>query len=147
MKTMSLVRGFACAGIALACLNTATADIYRSVDENGVVTYSDLPSEGAERINVAAVPAPPAPPPSAPTAAAEPEPEVLSGERPREPTEAERAQERARNCTVARERMTRYGESLRLFRNLPDGEREYLTDDEIDAARAQAASDVATWCD
>jgi hypothetical protein len=139
-----------CAVLAvwLPTFDVSAAEVYRSIDANGVVTYSDRPEAGAELVIVASsAPAQAASAPTTAAAAADSEPEVLSGERRREPTAAETAQERARNCSVAQERTTRYGESQRLFRNLPNGEREYLSDSEVDTARAQAEADVANWCD
>jgi hypothetical protein len=56
------------------------------------------------------------------------------------------AEERAKNCEIARDRAERYSVAHRLYRALPNGEREYLTDSEIDEAKAQAAADVEAWC-
>ncbi|MCC5793790.1 MAG: DUF4124 domain-containing protein [Chromatiales bacterium] len=50
------------------------------------------------------------------------------------------------NCASARERLERYTTAQRLFRLLPDGEREYLTDAELDAERAAAMLAVQEWC-
>jgi hypothetical protein len=55
--------------------------------------------------------------------------------------------QRAENCRVARDRLSRYSEAHRLYRPGPDGEREYLTSEEIDAERAEAISSVGKWCD
>ena len=40
----------------------------------------------------------------------------------------------------------RYTTAPRLYESLPDGGRRYLTDDEIDQARASAMDDVDAWC-
>lgn len=133
-----------------ACPLTA-AEVYRFVDENGQVVYTDRPVPGAELVNIEA-------------------PFVGGGPRPRpslsadEGTESETAEaggsgaqsaaarseptpeERARNCREARERRERYMTSHRLYRENPDGEREYLSSEEIDEVRAQAAADVEQWC-
>jgi hypothetical protein len=123
------------------------AEVFRYVDENGNVAYSDRPvGQNAESI-VITTNAPVVPPRT--TAAAQPNenPDESVQREPREPTPEERAEDRAANCTIARERMERYAISRRLFRPLPDGEREYLSDAEIDEARAGAAADVEEWCD
>ena len=63
---------------------------------------------------------------------------------------AERQETRAQreeNCRSARETMETYETAHRLYRPGADGEREYLTDDEIDAARASAREAVQQWCD
>jgi len=59
---------------------------------------------------------------------------------------AELARLAAENCRTARERVERYETAQRLFRPLPDGERQYLTDDELDAERAAARRAVGEWC-
>lgn len=129
----------------------AMADIYRSVDENGQVLYSDRPSSGAERITVSTAPA------FAPAAEAAQagenedaqanEDSTILAEVPREPTPEELAEDRARNCEHSRQMLESYTTSHRLYRQGPDGEREYLSAEEIDAARARAQSNVAAWCD
>jgi hypothetical protein len=137
--------------VTLAVLAAGTlhgAEVYRYVDENGNVAYGDRPvGENAESI-VITTSAPIVP--SQAAAAAQPgvetPDETVQRER-REPTPEERAEERAANCTIARERMDRYAMSRRLYRSLPDGEREYLSDAEIDEAKAGAAADVQEWCD
>jgi len=57
------------------------------------------------------------------------------------------AEERAANCDAARSRLTKYSDSRRLYRQTPDGEREYLSDTETDSARADAVISVDKWCD
>ena len=55
--------------------------------------------------------------------------------------------QRAENCRMARERVTRYSEAHRLYRPMADGEREYLSSEEIDSARVEAINSVGKWCD
>lgn len=50
------------------------------------------------------------------------------------------------NCRQARDTLARYETAQRLFRPLPDGERDYLTDAELDAERAAARRAVDQWC-
>lgn len=131
----------------------AMADIYRSVDENGVVNYSDLPTgTDAERIAVRAGPVTAAAQPAAAAdgdaeSSDEAEDATVYAEIPREPTPEEVAADRARNCEYSRQMLESYTTSHRLYRQGADGEREYLSDAEIDAARARAESNVAAWCD
>lgn len=54
---------------------------------------------------------------------------------------------RAENCEKAKTRLVKYNTSRRLFRQLEDGEREYLSDDELDQERAGAQQLVNEWCD
>jgi len=142
--------------LILVAATTHGADIYRSTDANGVVSYSDRPQSARDEHVVVARAAAPravaAPETSAPAANAEPaaatpgDPNAgIQGETG--PTPAELAELRAKNCTVARNRQTSYSQAHRLYRQLPNGEREYLSDSEIDNARAQAEADIKTWCD
>ena len=41
--------------LSLVLATTAAGQVYRSVDENGKVTYSDAPSSGAKKIHVAPI--------------------------------------------------------------------------------------------
>ncbi|MGB5131920.1 MAG: DUF4124 domain-containing protein [Steroidobacteraceae bacterium] len=49
-------------------------------------------------------------------------------------------------CKEAQERYKRYVESRRLFRETPEGKREYLTDKELTEARVRAKQTVAEYC-
>jgi hypothetical protein len=146
--------------LLLALLGTAShgAEVYRSTDANGVPSFSDRPGENSETVFIAT----PRPgraavaPAQRPAAAQQPaanaarpatQQAAAPGQQSPQQTPAERTAERVKNCGLARERSTRYENSARLFRTTPTGEREYLTDGEIDEAKARAAADVATWCD
>lgn len=149
-----MIQRIASAALLLAVLGTAAhgADVYRSTAPDGTVSYSDRP-QGADAQFVlatrpaatrATTPAAGASPPntaqSAPQAPANPTlPEGPSSEKLRE--------ERQKNCEIARETMERYTLSRRLFRTNAAGEREYLDDAAVAAARAKAAADVQDWCD
>ena len=52
---------------------------------------------------------------------------------------AEEARTRDLQCNAARERFNVYTTAPRLYETLPGGERRYLTEDELTAAREQAA--------
>jgi hypothetical protein len=129
------------------------ADVYRSINANGVVVYSDRPEgdlvervvvrtstpSSAQRTRRAADDAEDAAENSAAAA--------TGAEIPREATPEEIASDRARNCQIAREKAAAFSTAHRLFRNGPNGEREYLSDVELQEARTKADSDVASWCD
>jgi len=57
------------------------------------------------------------------------------------------AAQRAENCKTAQDRLSAYNTAHRLYRELGDGEREYLDDDQTDTARADAQELVNEWCD
>lgn len=125
-----------------------TAEVYRSVDAQGNVSYSDRPIDENSEVVFVATPRPATPPPPpAPTPATATDEELApAADEPPPPTPDELAAERTANCQTARERNDRYQMSRRLFRALPNGEREYLSDAEIDAAKAAAVADVEKWC-
>jgi len=149
VRTLSLII------CSLITASAFAAEVYRSVDENGIVVYSDRPDgETNERIVVVVTP------PAAPAQAAIRAPHAGDvagaptagdnapdgGEILEQPSAAEVAEERRRNCELATERTERYRVSHRLYRNLPNGEREYLSDQEITDARATSEDDVGSWC-
>lgn len=132
-------------------LGALAADVYRSIDENGQIIYSDRPSDTAELVAVSRSVSI-----SQQSAAAqadnsdedESESDLPPGaEIPREGTPEEIASDRARNCEYARQMAETYSNSRRLFTTGADGERVYLSGTEIDERRATAESNVATWCD
>ena len=129
-------------------LGAMADEIYRSVDENGVVAYSDRPSGDSEEITVvASVTQTVRPAAAAATDEVSDEDQTIFAEVPREATPEELAAERTQNCEIAQQRATAYSQSHRLFRTDADGERIYLNDAEIDEARSTAEADVAAWCD
>lgn len=54
--------------------------------------------------------------------------------------------EREQGCVKARERQQKYDTAHRLYKPGPDGQRQYLSDEELDAARIEARQAVAEWC-
>lgn len=141
------------AALALATTTLyAQQQVYRSVDEQGNVVYSDRPEgQDAEPVFIA-VRRPPGNPvgiaqPRARAGASESaQQENLAAEMGAEPTAAQIAEQRARNCEIARERLELTLTSRRLYRTTAEGERQYLDEEEIDAARERAMADVETWC-
>jgi hypothetical protein len=145
------VTGTLLAGLVLS---TAMADtVYRSVDDAGQVVYSDRPLDGYEPFELDVLH----------SSAEGIRQQRMADERLkkaagiRESQEAEEAaaaanaqasiaEQRASNCEAAKQRSRKYNTNRKLYRPLPNGEREYLSDDELDAARAEAASTVDEWC-
>ena len=56
------------------------------------------------------------------------------------------AEDRAKRCVDARERYQATMNAIRLYEEGPDGERRYLSSEEIDAARANARQAMDTFC-
>jgi len=142
--------------LVLAFVATAAfgAEVYRSKDADGNVSFSDRPQNAnAVAITVltprsarpAAPPPQPKPAPKAGDSAAGTSSAAAKPQAPAQ-TPEEREAEKAKNCEIARQRQQSYAISHRLYRAGPNGERQYLNDQEIDEARARAAADVETWC-
>lgn len=55
--------------------------------------------------------------------------------------------QRRANCDLARSTQQKYSEAHKLYNLNADGEREYLSDAEIDAANVKARNSVQEWCD
>jgi len=143
----------------LALLSTAAfgADVYRSKAADGTISYSDRPQD--ENSEYVFVPTPHSGTPANaqqrrargagganPTTAEAPPEAPATPELPPGPTAAELQAQRDKNCEIARERHQRFEVSRRLYRTNAAGEREYLSDPQIDEARAKAAVDVEDWC-
>jgi hypothetical protein len=60
--------------------------------------------------------------------------------------ENDAAKAKVEQCKEAQDRYQRYLDSRRLFRQMPDGKREYLTDKELTDARARAKQAVDDYC-
>ena len=132
--------------------------VYRAVDELGNPAFTDRPEEydAAEAVLIAVAASPTrkrVAPPTGAAASSEDGENKSVAEQIREQHAAEDAAEQARqddvkaqNCDRATKRFDKYKSARRLFRQTDDGEREYLSDDETDAARNEAASSVDRWC-
>jgi len=138
--------------LALLPLGALAAEVYVSVGADGQVIYSDRPTgtEAEEVLEIRSGPRAAATQPVRSAAAAEPAEAAapasdapLVAEVRREAT----PEERAANCAIVRQRSDSYSAAYRIYRDEPNGERHYLTAEEIDEARAAVAAEVAEWCD
>lgn len=57
-----------------------------------------------------------------------------------------KADERAEKCSMYRERMTKFVQSRRLYREDENGERVYLDEDQTEAARENVVQKVEEYC-
>ena len=142
------------ATLALLAAGAATAkEIYKWTDEDGNVHYEDRPSGAqAEQVAIASRPTDPArvsaqvqarrdaqakrAEEEAAAAAEQPSPEELAAE----------AEERAKKCAQFRQTLQKFVVSRRLYREDENGERVYLDEQETQAARDRAESQVAEYC-
>lgn len=145
-------------GLALLAMTAAAEDVsvYRWVDNDGVQHFTDRPPSGApaeltgirsQRTDPGAVQAR-VDQTSETIAEAQKRRSDEADERDEAAKErAETRQQRADNCEKARERLETYSTARRLYRPMPDGERDYLSSEEMDAARSGAQQEVDDWCD
>jgi hypothetical protein len=139
--------------LLLACASTAAlgADVYRTTAPDGTVSFSDRPqgtgSQFVFSVSQRAAAGQPAAAANAALANVAPPPEAPAPPALAEgPSAAQLRAERQKNCEVAREMQQRYQLSMRLYRTNAAGQREYLDDAAVAAARAKAAQDVEDWC-
>ena len=115
-RILNFIAALAMAGIGAIA---GAETVYKWVDGSGQVHYTDLPPRANE------------PPISEEAWAA---------------SEADAAKAKVENCKTAQDKYQLYIQSQRLFRELPDGKRVYLTDKELTEARARAKQDVVDFC-
>jgi hypothetical protein len=131
------------------------ATVYKWTDDQGVPHYSDQPPVNAEsealpiryrRTDKTAV--------QAKIKTDETRQDAEDLREAQEDAEAETAAtqrekdlaERAATCKQARERVTNYNQAQKLYKPGPNGDRIYLTDEELDAERADAQRVMEEWC-
>lgn len=137
-----------------AAATASGAEVYRFTDENGNVLYTDKPSTlPAERLNIKS---------QKTDVVALEERRAAEMKRLQESASARErsaaarqdeqeaanltAKDKAERCVQARERYDTYMRSPRLYEQLPNGERRYLTDVELEAARASAKATMDVMC-
>lgn len=137
-------------------LCAALADVFRSVDAQGHVQYSDTPTPGAQLVRMNNQRAP-IKPPEAPvlSSSAKPSTVAQSGDQIHQQLEQEAAaravqndvaQTRADQCKKAREAYDQSVQARRLYKTAPDGSREFLTDDEAVKQRLANKLEMDTAC-
>lgn len=125
-------------------------DIWKWVDPQGHVQYSDHWSPGAELIksdrpheNTTTSPSDDQAQLDATNRRID---EDLSREAAQRAVEKDQASARAAQCKQAKDHYQKVIEARRIYREDKSGERTYLTDDEADKARVQARMDVQSAC-
>jgi hypothetical protein len=133
---------------ALALATAQASEVYRTIDEHGVVVYSDRPlGPHSERVHVSARPVDQAQAAATALQAREPERRQDSGEGGLAAALEEQRALRTEACREARQAAEAYERAPRLYEELPDGGRRYLSDEEIVAARQAARQAVEDFCD
>jgi hypothetical protein len=138
-----------CAAL-IAWSGMASAVVYKWVDAQGKVQYGDRPPDGvhAEVVELLGTHvARSSPPPSA-----APTNNVPSNNVPAVSTAEKKAvaddvaQIRDKQCSDAQDRYKKLIEGRKIYKTGADGERQYLTSEEIDSERLNAKHDIDTIC-
>jgi hypothetical protein len=141
------------AGCTLLAWSASASDVYVVTDAKGNRVYTDRPEQlPAEKVTVRTSPAdtaaaqrttnsPTATPQAAPRTAA-------CSATPTQAAKAEQltADDLAKRCADARRRYEVAMNSSRLYEQTPNGERRYLSPEEINAARINAKQTMDTFC-
>lgn len=141
--------------------SAALADVFRSVDAQGHVQYTDTPTPGAELVRISgqrvssmqqqATPAPAngnsagSKPPSV-SPDGDPIHQQLEREAAARAVQADVAQTHAAQCKKATDAYNASVEAHRIYRAGADGERVLLTDDEVDKERLANKMAMDTAC-
>jgi len=130
----------------------ASAVVYKWVDAQGKLQYGDRPPDGvkAEVVELLGThsTAAQAAHPASGTDAKTPSKPALTPEDKDEKraVDSDVAATRQKQCADAQERYRKLIEGRRLFKTGDNGERQYLTSDEIDAERLNAKRDIDELC-
>lgn len=142
--------------IAILCampLSAALADVYRSVDAQGHVLYSDSPSPGAELVRVtgprfasatatvSSSPKPSAPPPKPSDADSN-----LARDAAARAVHNDVAKVGAEACKKAQDGYQQIINTRRIYTTDSSGERQYLSDADADQARVNAKLKMDDAC-
>jgi hypothetical protein len=127
-----------------------SSEIYKSIDADGNVRFSDLPTVGAEHLSIRSRPTDPDRVQSqAPrridkqTLKAEEKADAPQGPSPEE--RREEARDRQEKCKKYRARQTQFTQNRRIYR-MEDGERVYYDEKEMQAARAEVDDKIRQYC-
>lgn len=141
--------------LLMAWSSLASAIVYKWTDAQGKTQYGDRPPDGvhAEVVEllgthvartVSATPtASPVAGASSPGKAAGADPSATADKKA---VDSDVAQTRDKQCAEAQDRYKKLIEGRRLFKTGDNGERQYLTSDEIDSERLNAKRDLDTIC-
>jgi len=135
---------------------SASAQLYKWVDADGKVHYSDRPPPASakqeQKLNIRNAPVPPpAAEESAATAKSYTEQELEFRKRKVEQEEAQKkaaaeAETDRQNCARAQEKLRLYQEGGRVYTIDAQGERQYLGDESRERGIVQAREEVAKYC-
>jgi hypothetical protein len=135
----------------IAWSGMAGAVVYKWVDAQGKLQYGDRPPDGvhAEVVELLgthvarAAPAPAVPAASSKTLGRD---QVSQDGAAKKAVQEDVAEAREKQCADAQDRYKKLIEGRRLFKTGANGERQYLTSEEIDSERLNAKRDIDAIC-
>jgi hypothetical protein len=142
------------AAAAAFAAGPAAADVYKFKDDHGNVLYTDKPATlPAERLNIqsqktdtVAVQARAEEEAKRQQDADQANQQAAGQNKDQQQATQLSATQKAEQCTKARQRYDTYMNSQRLYQQTPDGQRRYLSDEELTAARASAKASMDVMC-
>jgi hypothetical protein len=147
-----------CAAL-LAWSGLASAVVYKWIDAQGKVQYGDRPPDGVHAEIVEGLgshgtrsePARPSATQASATSAAQPARSAQHAKNPeddgiKKAVDDDVAQVKEKQCAEAQSRYKNLIEGRKLYKAGADGERQYLTSEEIDAERLNAKRDLDNIC-
>lgn len=141
------------AAVTMAAGILNATEIYKWVDDDGIVHYVDQPTgaPGEEHLAIRSRPTDPARIPASVRARQEASAMQAKEEAnaPQGPSEEERvaqAREREEKCSKYRERQNQFAINRRIYRMDENGERVYYSDEEMQAVRDKVDELVAHYC-
>jgi len=147
-------RVFLCAAL-IVWSGMASAVVYKWTDGQGKVQYGDHPPDGVHAVVVEllgnhAPRTAPAPTPARPATAQQPAPaakgQQTSDDDVKKAVDGDVAKTRDQQCADAQDRYKKLIEGRKLFKTGTNGEREYLSAEEIDSERLNAKREVDSVC-
>jgi hypothetical protein len=140
----------------IAWSGMASAVVYKWVDAQGKLQYGDRPPDGvhAEVVEMPGshsrtgpAPVPQAKPPGSTLQSSNTSPANAATQADAQKAVADDvAQTRDKQCADAQERYKKLIEGRKLYKAGPNGERQYLSSEEIDSERVNAKRDADTIC-
>jgi Domain of unknown function (DUF4124) len=144
-----MIRKILCIVLGLSMATATSAGVYSWTDAQGHVHYSDKPQAGAQALDIKTEPTDPE------RIAAQhkqsEEQQATEADAQKKAAEAAKVSaddeaKRAENCQKAHIRLSAIMGAQRPYRTTADGERHYLSAEEIDAEIKEAEAGVSQWC-
>jgi hypothetical protein len=134
--------------VGLALAPWAGAQLYKYVDKDGKTVYTDQqpPAADSKQLRVQTAPA------EAPKSALQRDKELQKGrdakkeENKKAEDAAKLAQQKEANCGVARQQYQHYQDGGKIYKYNAAGERELMSDADIEAARARSKRELDEAC-